>query len=65
MFEAPARERERSDRFVGSVAAFAAAPDVVPDVAMTIETVGRDPSDCAREILNYFSEWSSSKQPDC
>jgi len=58
-----ARERDRSDRFIGSVTAFAAVPELISDVAMTIDTGATSPSDCARDILGSFAEWTSGDQP--
>jgi len=58
-----ARERDRSDRFIGSVTAFAAVPELISDVAMTIDTGATSPSDCARDILGRFAEWTSGDQP--
>jgi chloramphenicol 3-O phosphotransferase len=48
------REHARSDRFDGSVVAFATQPEPTIDVAMEIDTSDLDPSSCARQILDGF-----------
>ncbi len=58
-----AREHDRSDRFDGSVAAFAASPEVVTDVAMETDTSDRDPHACARDILERFHHRRARAQP--
>ena len=58
-----ARERDRPDRFIGSVTAFTAVPELIPDVAMTIDTGDRSASDCARDILGRLAERTSGEQP--
>jgi chloramphenicol 3-O phosphotransferase len=45
------RERRRGDRFVGAVAAFAAAPPVAIEPDLCIDTTERTAADCAAEIV--------------
>ena len=58
-----AREHDRTDRFDGSVAAFAAGPELVTDVAMEIDTSEHDPVACSQHILERFHHWRARAQP--
>ena len=46
-----ARERARGDRFVGAVTAYAAAPTVVIEPDVRLDTTTRMAADCADEIV--------------
>jgi chloramphenicol 3-O-phosphotransferase len=50
------RERERSDRLGGAVAAYAGGPEWIIDVDMEVDTSESEPRDCARRILARWDE---------